>query len=143
MMITYNDNISDNDNIHNNDNNATTTTTTTNTNTNNDTNNDKQPRRRLAAAHPERAPGVVCRRHPSKYICIHMCIYIYICMYVCIHIYIYTYIYVDSNKFRPHNTVDFRNFIVFFLGRDPGILKSDIVSKKHPQLICSDLRLSN
>ena len=29
------------------------------------------------------------------------------------------------------------------LGRDPGTLKSDIVSKKHPQLICSDLRLSN
>ena len=30
-----------------------------------------------------------------------------------------------------------------FSGRDPGTLKSDIVSKKHPQLICSDLRLSN
>ena len=30
-----------------------------------------------------------------------------------------------------------------FLGRDPGTLKSDIVSKKHPQLFCSDLRLSN
>ena len=30
-----------------------------------------------------------------------------------------------------------------FFGRDPGTLKSDIVSKKHPQLICSDLRLSN
>ena len=29
------------------------------------------------------------------------------------------------------------------LGRDPGTLKSDIVSKKHPRLICSDLRLSN
>ena len=29
------------------------------------------------------------------------------------------------------------------LGRDPGTLKSDIVSKKHPQLICSDSRLSN
>ena len=28
-----------------------------------------------------------------------------------------------------------------FCGRDPGTLKSDIVSKKHPQLICSDLRL--
>ena len=33
--------------------------------------------------------------------------------------------------------------IPFCLGRDPGTLKSDIVSKKHPQLICSDLRLSN
>ena len=41
------------------------------------------------------------------------------------------------------NTVDFRNFIVFLLGRDPGTLKSNIVSKKHPQLIRSDLRLSN
>ena len=30
-----------------------------------------------------------------------------------------------------------------FSGRDPGTLKSDIVSKKHPHLICSDLRLSN
>ena len=30
-----------------------------------------------------------------------------------------------------------------FLGRDPGTLKSDIVSTKHPQLICPDLRLSN
>ena len=42
-----------------------------------------------------------------------------------------------------NDTVDFRNFIVFLLGRDPGTLKSDIVSKKHPQSICSDLRLSN
>ena len=39
--------------------------------------------------------------------------------------------------------VDVRSFIVFFSGRDPGTLKSDIVSKKHPHLICSDLRLSN
>ena len=30
---------------------------------------------------------------------------------------------------------------MFFLGRDPGTLKSDIVSKRDPQLICSDLRL--
>ena len=29
-----------------------------------------------------------------------------------------------------YNTIDFRNFIVFFLGRDPGTLKSDIVSTK-------------
>ena len=40
-------------------------------------------------------------------------------------------------------TVDFRHFIVFFLGRDPGTLKSDIESKKHPKLISSDLRLLN
>ena len=37
----------------------------------------------------------------------------------------------------------FPKFHRVFLGRDPGTLKSDIVSKKHPQLICSDLRLSN
>ena len=42
----------------------------------------------------------------------------------------------------PTTTVDFRNFVVFF-GRDPGTLKSDIVSRKHPQLICPDLSLSN
>ena len=36
----------------------------------------------------------------------------------------------------------FPKFHCVFLGRDPGTLKSDIVSKKHPQLICSDLRLS-
>ena len=42
-----------------------------------------------------------------------------------------------------HRTVDFQNLIVLSLGRDPGTLKSDIVSKKHPQIICSDLRLSN
>ena len=47
------------------------------------------------------------------------------------------------DAWRRDHTVDFRNFIVFLLGRDPGTLKSDIVSKKHPQLICSDLRLSN
>ena len=28
-------------------------------------------------------------------------------------------------------TVDFRDFVVFLRGRDPGTLKSDIVSTKH------------
>ena len=37
----------------------------------------------------------------------------------------------------------FPKFHRAFLGRDPGTLKSDIVSKKHPQSIYSDLRLSN
>ena len=38
----------------------------------------------------------------------------------------------------------FPKFNRAFLGRDPGTLKSDIVfKKKHPQSICSDLRLSN
>ena len=42
-----------------------------------------------------------------------------------------------------HTYGRFPKFHRVFLGRDPGTLKSDIVSKKHPQLICSDLRLSN
>ena len=37
----------------------------------------------------------------------------------------------------------FPKFHRAFLGRDSGTLKSDIVSKKHTQLICSDSRLSN
>ena len=37
----------------------------------------------------------------------------------------------------------FPKFHRIFFGRDPGTLKSDIVSKKHPQLICSDLKPSN
>ena len=37
----------------------------------------------------------------------------------------------------------FPKFHRVFLGRDPGTLESDIASKKYPQLICSDLRLSN
>ena len=39
--------------------------------------------------------------------------------------------------------VDFRNFIVFLLGRGLGTLKSDTVPNKHPQLVCVDLRFSN
>ena len=41
------------------------------------------------------------------------------------------------------NNGRFPKFHRVFLGRDPGTLKSDIASKKHQQLICSDLRLSN
>ena len=37
----------------------------------------------------------------------------------------------------------FPKFHRVFLGRDPGTLKSDIVSKEHPQLIRPDSRLSN
>ena len=44
---------------------------------------------------------------------------------------------------RWHCYGRFSKFHRAFLGRDPGSLKSDIVSKKHPQWICSDLRLSN
>ena len=93
-------------------------------------------------------------------------IYIYIYTYIWKYIYIYIHTYIHTYILPPgsrgaschgaagfggwapiawpgSNTVDFRNFIVFFSGRDPGTLKSDIVSKKHPQLICSDLRLSD
>ena len=62
---------------------------------------------------------VFCLMFCSCFLCV--------CVYVCVYVY----------------TVDFRDFIVFLFVRDPGTLKSDIVSKEHPQLIRSDLRLSN
>ena len=54
----------------------------------------------------------------------------------------YIYIYIYNNNNNNNNNND--NFCCL-LGRDPGTLKSDIVSqkRKHAQLICSDLRLSN
>ena len=70
----------------------------------------------------------------------------------------YIYIYTSSARRVPPNTFSHRchiqpyyylyygrfpKFHRVFSGRDPGTLKSDIVSKKHPQLIYSDLRLSN
>ena len=82
----------------------------------------------------------------------HLYIYIYIQVqvastyrFVQVHIYIYIYIYISICATSQDGclTVDFRDFIVFLLSRDPGTLKSDIVSKKHPRLICSDLRFSN
>ena len=100
-----------------------------------------------------------CREHLFGHInYIYIYIYIYVCIYICMYIHTYTYfgeLVIISSGVEQwlfaralvecidiYHTVDFRNFIVFF-GRDPGTLKSDIVSKKHPQLICSDLRLSN
>ena len=44
---------------------------------------------------------------------------------------------------QPRHHGRFPKFHRVFFGRDPGTLKSDIVSKRHPQLIRSDLRLSN
>ena len=73
------------------------------------------------------------------------------CMIHIMYIYIYIYICINTATVTTNCPVDlayvtssvsFRNLIVF-LGRDTGTLKSDIVSKKHPQSICSDLRLSN
>ena len=55
----------------------------------------------------------------------------------------------DEAESRMKHTAALQHYVRFpkfhrvFLGRDPGTLKSDIVSKKHPQLSCSDLRLSN
>ena len=49
--------------------------------------------------------------------------------------------HVEANTQLPPRSIS--EISLCFLGRDPGTLKSDIVSKKHPQLICSDLRLSN
>ena len=76
-------------------------------------------------------------------------------MYIHTYIYIYIYIYIcplDARLNDPRADLAvllgwhygrFPKFDRVCLGRDPGTLKSDIVSKKHPQLICSDLRLSN
>ena len=93
-----------------------------------------------------------------------MYIYIYVYVYVYMYIYIYIYIYVYTYDWPDRETPpartsssrstmarteassvygQFSKFNVCFCGLDPGTLKSDIVSKKHPQSICSDLRLSN
>ena len=52
--------------------------------------------------------------------------------YTCAHCFIVCAAFVRPIR-SQRDTVDFRNLIVFF-GRDPGTLKSDIVSNKHPQL---------
>ena len=58
-----------------------------------------------------------------------MCVYTVVCVYIEIY------------RDMPYG--QFPKFHRDFLGQDPGTLKSDIVSNKHPQIICSDLRLSN
>ena len=99
----------------------------------------------------------ICTYTCTHIIYIYVYVYIYIYIYICIYIYvdrcIYIYIYILSLPGPAclaclswpvlSITVDFRNVIVFLLSRDPGTLKFDIVSNRHPQLICSDLRLSN
>ena len=77
--------------------------------------------------------------------------------YTNVYIYIYIYTYIERDIYI-YISLMFRALLKrrlltwygrfpkchrVFLGRDPGTLKFDIVSKKHPQLICSDLRLSN
>ena len=67
--------------------------------------------------------------------------YIYIYIHICKYIYIYIFpLPPHPPPSPPHGR--FPKFHRVLLGRDPGTLKSDIVSKK-VQLICSDLRLSN
>ena len=92
----------------------------------------------------------------SIYIYIYMYVYIYVYTHIHTHTYTYTYTWYDFAREASASSVcgstgarqdppvrRFPKCHSVFLGRDPGILKSDIVSKKHPQLICSDLRLSN
>ena len=79
-------------------------------------------------------------RHLCTYIYIYIFVYIYIMYIIYIYIYIcdiYIYIYTSAkSSLLPWTlTVDLRNVIVFLLGRDPGTLKSDIVSKKHPIIL--------
>ena len=69
-------------------------------------------------------------------------ILIYIYIYIYMYIYIYIYMYnVYTVRAGPYGRLPKCHPVC--LGRDPGTLKSLIVSKKHPQLICSDLRLSS
>ena len=62
----------------------------------------------------------------------------YVCMYIYIYIYIYIYVYTYLNhgvlekvtvNLRPAEHGRFPKFRRVFSGRDPGTLKSDIVSK--------------
>ena len=75
-------------------------------------------------------------------------------MYVCIHIYIYIYVAVergpcgawlqpDFEELLRRCTIDFRNFIVFFWAETLAHWNPTSCQQTHPQLICSDLRLSN
>ena len=101
------------------------------------------------------------------YIYTHTYMYTYVYIYIC-NVYTHTHTHTHTHTWhtsisilrssigscrdaiRPTTTSGssgpcgrFPKFHRVFLGRDPGTLKSDIVSKKHPQLICADLRLSN
>ena len=97
------------------------------------------------------------------YMYIHTYIHIYIYIYIYIqreryvtHIYVYIYIYIYTERERQRERAHLpaqrratgRQYGRFpkcpsvFFGRDPGTLKSAIVSKTHPQSNCLDLRLS-
>ena len=70
--------------------------------------------------------------HVYIYIYIYIYYYTYIYAYTYTYIYIYIYIYIGPPD--PWNKYGrFPTFHIVFSGRDPGTLKSDIVSKKHPQ----------
>ena len=66
-------------------------------------------------------------------------IVIMIIMYV--YIYIYSMLYHMIGPRRPARSCGSWRTRPTTRHSDPGTLKSDIVSKKHPQLICSNLRL--
>ena len=94
--------------------------------------------------------ALVCDMYTYLSLSLYIYIYIYILhMYICI-----THIdrcvrcatlagLPESERPKTGSYGRFSKFHRVFSGRDPGTLKSDIVSNKSPQLICSDLRLSN
>ena len=91
-----------------------------------------RPRRGAAGA------GLGLPGEPGQYriLFLPICIYIYMYMYICIYIYIYVYM-VECYMVGSTNSYTwflypygrFPKFHRVFLGRDPGTLKSDIVSK--------------
>ena len=110
--------------------------------------------------------------HIYIYICIHLSLSLYIYIYIYIHIYIYIYIYIytdchpsrASASWTPWRSTArcsrsrrttarwrrqvraygrFPKFHRVFVGPRPWHIEMRHRVKKHPQLICSDLRLSN
>ena len=79
----------------------------------------------------------------STLFCIQGSVYnVYILYNVCIQGSVYN-VYILYNVCIQGSVYSrFPKFHRAFLGRDSGTLKSDIVSKKHPRLNCSDSRLS-
>ena len=54
-----------------------------------------------------------------------------------------TYTNIQHTQYTKTSTVDFRNFIVLFWAETLAHWNPTSCQQKHPQLICSDLRLSN
>ena len=113
----YKNNNKNKKNNNNNNNNSNNNDNNSNNNHNNDNNNNRY--RARAVSHASLQRGDVGWHYLSNATCL-----------IRPHLFLRRY-----GRFPKFNRV--------CLGRDPGTLKSDIVSKEHPQLICSDLRLSN